>query len=91
VERGLFFPLERENLTSFGVYYHWKDGLVTFRAAREWEEETDWSRYSRDFTVEQPLTIRTTYLGHQETWDLFKRYNLTGYLDDVVDLIKKDK
>ena len=91
MERGLFFPLERENLTSFGVYYHWKDGLVTFRAAREWEEETDWSRYSRDFTVEQPLTIRTTYLGHQETWDLFKRYNLTGYLDDVVDLIKKGK
>jgi len=91
LERSLFFPLGRENLTSFGVYYHWKDGLVTFRAAREWEQETDWSRYSRDFTVEQPLTARTAYLGHKETWDLFKRYNLTGYLDDVVDLIKKGK
>ena len=91
MERSLFFPLAREDLTSFGVYYHWKDGLVTFRAAREWEQETDWSRYSRDFTVEQPLTTRTTYLGHHETWDLFKRYGLTGYLDDLVDLIKKGK
>lgn len=91
MERSLFFPLEREDLTTLCVYYHWKDGLVTFRAAREWEEETDWSGYSRDFTFEHPLTTHTNYLGHQETWDLFKRYNLTGYLDDVVDLIKKGK
>jgi glutamate dehydrogenase/leucine dehydrogenase len=91
LERSLFFPLAKENLTSFGVYCHRRDGLVTFRAAREWEQETAWSRYSRDFTVEQPLTTRTAYLGHQETWDLFKRYDLTGYLDDVVDLIKKGK
>ena len=80
-----------EDLTSLGVYYNWKDGLVTLRAAREWEQETDWSRYNRDFTVEQPLTTRTAYLGHQETRDLFKKYGLTGYLDGVVDLIRKGK
>jgi len=91
LERSLFFPLLKENLTSFGVYCHRRDGLVAFRAAREWEQKTDWSRYGRDFTVEEPLTTRTAYLGHQETWDLFKRYGLTGYLDDVVDLIKKGK
>jgi len=91
LEKSLFFPLAKENLTSFGVYRHRRDSLVTFRAAREWEQETDWSRYGRDFTVEEPLTTRTAYLGHQETWDLFKRYGLTGYLDDVVDLIKKGK
>ena len=91
LEKSLFFPLAKENLTSFGVYCHRRDGLVAFRTAREWEQETDWSRYGRDFTVEEPLTTRTAYLGHQETWDLFKRYGLTGYLDDVVDLIKKGK
>jgi len=91
LERSLFFPLAKENLTNFGVYCHRRDGLVTFRAAKEWEQETDWSRYGRDSTVEEPLTTRTAYLGHQETWDLFKRYDLTGYLDDVVDLIKKGK
>jgi leucine dehydrogenase len=91
LEKSLFLPLAKENLTSFGVYCHRRDGLVAFRAAREWEQETDWSRYSRDFTAEEPLTTRTAYLGHQETWDLFKRYGLTGYLDDVVDLIKKGK
>jgi leucine dehydrogenase len=91
LEKSLFLPLAKENLTSFGVYCHRRDGLVAFRAAREWEQETDWSRYSRDFTAEEPLTTRTAYLGHQETWDLFKRYGLTGYLEDVVDLIKKGK
>ena len=91
LEKSLFFPLAKENLTSFGVYCHRKYGLVAFRAAREWEKEADWSRYGRDFTAEEPLTTRTAYLGHQETWDLFKRYGLTGYLDDVVDLIKKGK
>jgi len=91
VERSLFFPLKKENLTTLGIYYNWKSGLVTFRAAREWEEEIDWSKYNRDFTFEHQLTSHTAYLGHKETLDLFKRYNLTGYLDDVVELIKKGK
>jgi len=91
LEMSLFFPLERENLTTLGIYYHWKNGLITFHAAREWEEETDWSQYNQYFTYEHPLTTHTAYLGHHETWDLFKRYNLTGHLDDVVDLIKKGK
>jgi len=91
VEKSLFFPLKKENLTTLGIYYNWKSSLVTFRAAREWEEEIDWSKYSRDFTFEHPLTSHTAYLGHKETLDLFKRYNLTGYLNDVVELIKKGK
>ena len=91
MEKGLFFPLDQENLTTLGISYQWKDDRVTFRAGREWEEETNWTRYNRDFTFEHPLTTRTAYLGHQETWELFKRYDLIGYLDDVVDLIKKGK
>ena len=83
--------MEKENLTSLGIYYHWKSGLITFHAAKEWEEETDWSKYNQDFTYEHPLTTHTAYLGHHETWDLFKRYNVAGHLDDVVDLIKKGK
>jgi len=88
---SLFFPLERENLTTLGIYYHWKNGLITFYAAKEWEEETDWPKYNQDFTYEHPLTTHAEYLGHYETWDLFKRYNVAGHLDDVVDLIKKGK
>ncbi len=91
MEGSLFFPLKKENLTTLGIYYNFKSGLVTFRAAREWEEEIDWSKYNRDFTFEHPLTSHAAYLGHKETLDLFKRYNLTGYLNDVVELIKKGK
>jgi len=88
---SLFLPLERENLTTLGIYHHWKSGLITFHAAREWEEETDWSQYNQNFTYEHPLTTGTAFLGHHDTWDLFKRYNVTGHLDNVVDLIKKGK
>ena len=91
MRKSLFLPLAQENLTSLGVYYHFKTGVVSFHAAREWEEGTDWSMYARDFTCEHPLTPRTAYLGHQETLDLFRKYKLTGYLDDVVDLIRKGK
>jgi len=88
---SFFLPLEKENLTTLGIYHHWKSGLITFHAAREWEEETDWSQYNQKFTYEHPLATRNVYLGHHDTWDLFKRYNVTGYLDNVVDLIKKGK
>ena len=91
MRKSLFFPLKQENFTSLGIYYHFKTGVVTFRAAREWEDGTDWSKYGRDFTCEYPLTASTAYLGHQETLDLFRKYKLTGYLDDVVDLIRKGK
>jgi leucine dehydrogenase len=91
MRKSLFLPLAQENLTSLGIYYHFKTGVVNFRGAREWEEGTDWSRYGRDFTCEHPLTARTAYLGHQETLDLFRKYKLTVYLDDVVDLIRKGK
>ncbi|MDY6792871.1 MAG: Glu/Leu/Phe/Val dehydrogenase dimerization domain-containing protein [Thermodesulfobacteriota bacterium] len=91
MERSLFLPLKKENLTTLGVYYNFKSGLVTFRAAREWDKQIDWSGYSRDFTAEHPLTSHTVYLGHQETIDLFEKYNLKGYLEDVVELIKKGK
>ena len=91
MEKSLFFPLKQENLTSLGIYYHFKTGVVTFRAAREWEDRTAWSQYGRDFTCEHPLTASTTYLGHQETLNFFRKHKLEGYLDDVVDLIKKGK
>lgn len=91
MEKSLFFPLKKSDLTTLCIYYHWKTDLVTFRAAREWDEGINWSRYGRDFTCEHPLTNRGIYLGHEETRNLFEEYNLSGYLDDVVDLIRKGK
>ena len=88
MRKSLFFPLEKENLTCLGIYYYFKTGIITFRASREWEEGTNWTRYGRDFTYEHPLTTHTSYLGHQETLDLFRKHDLAGYLDDIVDLIK---
>ena len=91
MEKSLFFLLKKADLTTLCIYYHWKTDLVTFRAAREWNEGINWHQYGRNFTCEHPLTNRGIYLGHEETRNLFEEYNLSGYLDDVVDLIRKGK
>ena len=91
MEKSLFIPLKRENLTTLFIYYHWKKDIVTLQAGREWEKETNWSRYGKDFTFEHALTNNNVYLGDQETWNLFKKYDLAGYLDEIIDLIKKGK
>ncbi len=91
MEKSLFLPLKKENLTTLGIYHNFKNGLVAFRAAREWDKQTDWSRYNRDFTFEHPLTIDTAFLGHNETLDLFKKHDLEDYLEEVVELIRKGK
>lgn len=91
MKKSLFNPLEKENLTTLCIYYNWKNDIVTLRAGREWEGGTDWSSYGRDFTFEHALTNNNVYLGHKDTWELFKKYSLSGYLDEVIDLIKKGK
>jgi len=91
MEKSLFIPLERENLTTLFIYYHWKKDIVTLKAGRDWDKETDWSRYGKDFTFEHALTNNNVYLGNQETRNLFKKYGLAGYLDEVINLIKKGK
>lgn len=89
--RSLYLPMAEEHLTSLGIYYDWKSQRVALRAAREWENDLDWSVYNEAFSTEDPLISSAIYLGHDATWDLFKRYALDGYLAEVVDHIKKGR
>jgi leucine dehydrogenase len=91
MERSLFIPLDKENLTTLFIYYNWRKDAVALRSAREWEGGVDWSRYGKDFTFEDALTNTSLYLGNQETWDIFKKYDLTDYLDEVINLLRKGR
>ena len=88
---SLFLPLREEKLTWLGIHHDWKCNRLVLRAAREWEADTDWTRYQRDFTTEHPLTSNAAYLNHDQTWELFHRYRLHGYLDDVSAMIEKGR
>jgi leucine dehydrogenase len=87
MEESLFRPLREEGLTTLRISHHWKSGRISVRAAREWEPETDWSRYRKDFTWDDPLTSDAVCLGDSETRELFRRHGLAGYLEEVVRLV----
>ena len=89
--KSIFLPLIRENLNTLRIHYNWKADSIWLQAAREWDSGTDWSRYGRDFSYDQILACDSTYLGHRETLELFKKYQLQGYLDEVVDLVRDGK
>lgn len=87
MEESLFRPLLEEDLTTLRIAHHWKTGRVAVRAAREWEPGTNWARYRRDFTWEDPLTADAACLGDRETRDIFRRHGLSDYLERVVALV----
>jgi glutamate dehydrogenase/leucine dehydrogenase len=89
--RSLFVPLREEGLTFLGIYYDWKKYCLSLRAGGEWDPAVDWETYNRNFSSEHPLTTDTRYLGHEKTLALFEKYGLRGYLDDIVDQLKKGR
>ncbi|MGB9887384.1 MAG: Glu/Leu/Phe/Val dehydrogenase family protein [Moorellales bacterium] len=88
---SLFLPLEREGLTTLLLYYHRRQDRFFLRAAREWDEDRDWSAYTRDFSYEDPLTDRPRYMGPEETRELFRRYGLEDYLQQVLELLRRGR
>ena len=80
MEKSLFYPLDQEGLTTLQIQYDWKTGDVYLAASKDWEEDLDWSRYNRDFYVESIKTHDARYLGEQEVWDIFEKYDMKDYL-----------
>ena len=89
--RSLFVPLEEENLTSLGIYYDWKTNRLKCQAGRHWDTRVDWREYQRTFTSDRPLTSDTQVVNHDQTRRLFERRGLSGYLDDIIALLKRQR
>ena len=49
MKNSLFFPLEKNDLTCMGIYYDWKTDRITLRAAKEWSDDVNWSKYTSLF------------------------------------------
>jgi glutamate dehydrogenase/leucine dehydrogenase len=73
------------------MQYNWRDDTFKFYAAKEWDEDLDFSRYNRDFYDESLLTERGVYYNTQQVYSLFERHQLLGYLSEIKDLLRAGK
>jgi leucine dehydrogenase len=86
--RSLYTPLKEEGLTTLKIRYDWRTGRDFMYAAKEWDPDIKWSDYNRKFYQESLLTNNDIRLNDKETRELFKKYGLEDYLNEVLDLLR---
>ena len=89
--QSLFHVLKSENLTTLIISFNWINQNVRCFAAKEWDNGINWSRYNKEFSWEDFLTENPVYLDNKATLTLFEKHNLSHYLNQVIELIKKGK
>lgn len=89
--QSIFTPLEKEGLTSLKVNYDWQKDKINIIAKKEWETGFDFSTYNSDFFVDSVLTDNFIYLNHQQSLELFKKYDAVDHLNEVIKAVKKGK
>lgn len=87
-DRSIFTPLKEEGLTTLKIRYDWRTGKDYMYAAKEWEPEIKWSDYNRTFYMESLLTNDDIRLNDKETRELFRKYDLYDYLEEILDLLR---
>jgi len=88
---SLFEPLKLENLTYLKIRYNWKENEVSLEAGRSWDENIDFSNYNKSFYIQSIMTRNGKVLNHNEVLSLFAKYELSEYLDSVINLVRKGK
>ncbi|MCL1895001.1 MAG: amino acid dehydrogenase [Clostridiales bacterium] len=88
---SLFFVLKEEGLTTLKIRYDFHTGVFRLAAAKDWDPDLDFSQYNKGFYVESILCEDTARLGTEEVKDLFGKYGLLPYLDQVLDLVRQGK
>ena len=91
MNNSLFIPLHEEGLTTMKIRYDFKTGLVKLYAAKEWEEDFDFSKYNHEWWIDGIFTEDARYLNTKETWALFEKYGQKEYLEQVIDLLRAGK
>lgn len=58
---------------------------------KQWEQDLDFSKYNKDFYVESILTEDVQHLNTRQVRELYRRYQLEEYLDEILDLIRQGR
>jgi len=89
--RSLYTPLKEEGLTTLKIRYDWRSGKDYMYAAKEWDADIKWSDYNRTFYMESLLTNDDIRLNDKETRELYRKYGLADYLEEVLDLLRNGR
>lgn len=91
MEQSLFIPLREEGLTTMKIRYDFKTGAVRLFAAKDWDEDLDFSCYNHDFCIGGLFTNDAKYLNTKEVWELFEAHGQKAHLEAALDLIRAGK
>ena len=89
--KSLFTPLKEEGLTTLKIRHNYKDGSFKLYAAKDWEADFDFSKYNKEFYLDGIFTEDAVYLNTKQVRELYKKYNLEDYLDEILDLVRQGK
>lgn len=89
--KSIFTPLIEEGMTSLKIRYDWKKDCFRFEVMKEWEVDLDFSAYNREFYADELLTDDIRYMNTAQVTALYDKYGLTGYLEEVLDMIRKGR
>ncbi len=89
--KSLITPLKAEGYTSLKIRHNYKTGAFYMEVMKQWEQDLDFSRYNKDFYVESILTDDVQYLNTKQVRELYKKYDLEDYLDEILDLIRQGR
>ncbi|MHC1719939.1 MAG: Glu/Leu/Phe/Val dehydrogenase dimerization domain-containing protein [Clostridiaceae bacterium] len=89
--KSLFTPLKAEGLTTLKIRHDFKTGKFWLYAAKDWEPDFDFSKYNKDFCIDGIFTDDAVYLNSKQVRELYRKYDLEDYLDEVLDLVKQGK
>lgn len=88
---SLFMPMKEEGLTTLKLRYDWKTDKTKLYAAKDWNQDLDFSKYNKDFYIQSVLTEDAVYLNDSKVRELFKKYNQYEYLESILDLLRQGK
>ena len=89
--KSLCTPMKAEGFTSLKIRYDWKKDDFKMEMMKQWEQDLDFSKYNKEFYVESILTDDVVYLNTRQVKELYKKYELDGYLEEILDLIRQGR
>lgn len=91
IDESLFTPLKALGLTSLKLQYDWRTDQFRLWAAREWDADLDFSKYTDTFSAENLLSPGFVSYDTEAVRGLYAQHGLTDYLERVLDLIRQGK
>lgn len=88
---SIFSMMENENLTTIKIRYDYRTEIFRYYGAREWEDDFDFSKYNKDFIIEDILTDKSVFFNTEEMEKLFLSNDIEPYMTRIAKLMSQGK